>query len=526
MKVLVSDKLAQEGLEILEKEKKIEVDVKTGLSSDELKKIIRDYDGLIVRSGTKVTKEIIEAGKKLEIIGRAGVGLDNVDVEAASRKGIVVMNAPGGNTISTAEHTMSMILALSRNIPQAQVSLKGGHWDRKKFMGTELYGKTLGIIGLGRIGAEVAKRAMSFGMKILTFDPYLSLDRVKTLKIESVALKELLRRADYISVHTPLTKETKHLISDKEINLMKKGIRIINCARGGIIDEKALIKGLKSGKVTGCALDVYEKEPPLNNPLLKLDNVVVTPHLGASTEEAQVSVAIDIARQMCDGLLGRGMKNAVNAPSLTPEVAQILQPYLQLAERIGSLQGQLSDGHINRIKIEYRGDIGSYDTQAVTVACVKGMLQPFMGETVNYVNACVLAKERGIAIEETKTERIENFANLISVATKTEKGELTIWGTIFAKGDLRIVKINQYFVEAHPAGYMLVVKNRDLPGVVGQIGTILGQNKINIAAMSFGREKPGGQAVSVLNVDGAIPKNVLEKVKKSKNIFDAKLIKL
>lgn len=526
MKVLVSDKLAQEGLDILKKAKGIRVDMQTGLAPGELKKIIGDYHGLIVRSGTKVTKEIIEAGKKLKIIGRAGAGLDNVDVEAASRKGIVVMNAPGGNTISTAEHTISMILALSRNIPQAHLSLKEKRWDRKKFMGTEIYGKTLGVIGLGRIGAEVAKRAISFGMKILAFDPYLSLDKVRTLKIEPVALKELLKRSDYISVHTPLTKETKHLISDKEINLMKKGVRVINCARGGIIDEKALIMGLKSGKVAGCALDVYEKEPPLESPLLKLDNVVVTPHLGASTEEAQVNVAIDIAKQMCDGLLGRRMKNAVNAPSLAPEVAQILAPYVTLAERIGSLQSQLTEGHISRLKIEYRGDIGSYDSAPITVACVKGMLQPFMGETVNYVNACVLAKERGIAIEETKTERIENFANLISVEIKTEKGKLAIWGTVFAKGDLRIVKIGKYFVEAHPAGYMLVVKNRDLPGVVGQIGTILGQNKINIAAMSFGREKSSGQAVSVLNVDSAIPQKVLEKIKKSKNIFDAKLIKL
>ncbi len=526
MKVLVSDKLSQEGLAILKKEKAIQVDVKTGLTPEELKKIIRDYDGLIVRSGTRVTREVIQAAKKLKIIGRAGVGLDNIDVEAASRQGIVVMNAPGGNTISTAEHTMSMILALSRNIPQAYLSLKEKRWDRKKFMGTEIYGKTLGIIGLGRIGTEVAKRAMSFGMKVKAYDPYLSLDKVKALKIESVSLKELLKRSDYITVHTPLTDETKHLISDKEIALMKSGVRIINCARGGIIDERALIKGLKSGRIAGCALDVFEKEPPVGSALLKLDSVIVTPHIGASTEEAQINVAIDIAHQMCDGLLGRGMKNAVNAPSLAPEVAEIVQPYVTLAERIGSLQSQLSVGHITRLKIEYRGDIGNYDTAPITVACVKGMLQPIMGETVNYVNAAVLAKERGIAVEETRTERIENFANLISVETKTEKGTLTIWGTIFAKGDLRIVKINKYYVEAHPAGYMLVIRNRDLPGIVGEIGTILGQNRINIAGMTFGREKRGGAAITVLNVDSVVPQEVLERIKKSKNISDAKLIKL
>jgi D-3-phosphoglycerate dehydrogenase len=393
-------------------------------------------------------------------------------------------------------------------------------------MGVEIYGKTLGIIGLGRIGAEVAKRAVSFGMKLLAFDPYLSVEKVKTLTIESVSLKELFKRSDYISVHTPLTKETKHLISDKEIALMKKGVRIINCARGGIISEKALMKGLQSGKIAGCALDVFEKEPPLESPLLNLENVVVTPHLGASTEEAQVNVAIDIAQQMCDGLMGRGMCNAVNAPCLAAEIAEILQPYVTLAEKRGSLQSQLADGYITRLKIEYRGDIVGYNTAPITVACVKGMLEPFMGETVNYVNACVLAKERGIDIEETKTEKVENFANVISLKIKAEKEELTVWGTVFAKNDPRIVKINEYYVEAHPAGFMLVIKNQDLPGLVGQIGTILGQNKINIAGMTFGREKPGGAAITVLNVDNAIPQKVLEKIKNTKNIFDAKLIKL
>ncbi|UCB57449.1 MAG: phosphoglycerate dehydrogenase [Candidatus Omnitrophota bacterium] len=526
MKVLVSDKLAPEGLAVFKKEKGIQVDVKTGLSHDELKKIIRDYDGLIVRSSTKVTKDIIAAGKKLKIIGRAGVGLDNIDVEAASRGGIVVMNAPGGNTISTAEHTLSMILALSRNIPLACLSLREGRWDRKKFMGVELYGKILGVIGLGRIGIEVARRAMSFGMKVLAFDPYLSLDKVKTLNVEAVDLKKLLKQSDYISIHTPLTDETKHLISDKEMSLMKKGVRLVNCARGGIIDEEALFKNLKSGRIAGCALDVYEKEPPLHSPLLKLDNVVATPHLGASTEEAQVHVAIDMAKQISDGLMGRGMCNAVNAPCLRPEVAELLKPYVALAERLGSLQSQLVSGQISRVKIEYRGDIGGYETAPITVACIKGLLTPFMGDTVNYVNACVLAKDRGIAVEETKTERIENFANLIAVKVATSKEELDVWGTIFAREDARIVKIDKYYVEAHPKGYMLIIRNRDLPGIVGHIGTLLGQNRINIAEMTFGREKPGGAAITVLNVDSSVPAGVLEKIKKAKNIFDAKLIKL
>ncbi|MBN2097449.1 MAG: phosphoglycerate dehydrogenase [Candidatus Omnitrophica bacterium] len=526
MRVLVSDKLAKEGLAILEKEKQLQVDVQTELKPEELKKIIKDYDALVVRSGTKVTKEIIQAAKKLKIIGRAGVGVDNVDVEAASRQGIVVMNTPGGNTISTAEHTLSMILALARSIPQAHWSLRQGRWDRKKFMGMELYGKSLGIIGLGRIGAEVAKRAMSFGMKILAYDPYLRLERAQALQVESVTLEQLLKNADYISVHTPLVEETKHLISDKEINLMKKGVRIINCARGGIIDEQALLKGIQSGKVAGCALDVFEKEPPQQSSLLQQENVVATPHLGASTEEAQVNVAIDIAKQVCDGLLGRGMCNAVNVPCISAETSALIKPYINLAEKLGSLASQLCKGRIQRLRIEYRGEISTYETALMSAACIKGLLQPFLGETVNYVNAQVLAKERGITVEEAKIEKIENYNNLICLVAKTDKEESAVWGTVFGKEDARIVKINKFHVETHPLGYLLVIKNRDLPGVVGDIGTLLGKNKINIAEMTFGREKPGGEAISVLNVDSVIPEQVLEQMRKAKNIFDAKLIRL
>lgn len=526
MKILVSDKIAQEGLDILKQGKGLQIDVQTGLSPEELKKIIADYEGLIVRSSTKVTQEIIMAATKLQIIARAGAGLDNVDLEAASRRGIVVMNSPAGNTISTAEHTMSMLLALARQIPQAHVSLKEGRWERSRFMGVELYGKTLGIVGLGKIGAEVACRAISFGMTVLAFDPYLSLDKVKMLKVEAVSREDLFKRADFITVHTPLTEETRHLISEKEIALMKKGVRIINCARGGIINEKALVSGLSLGKIAGCALDVFEQEPPVDNALLKMANVVVTPHLGASTEEAQINVAIDVASRMVDAFTGRGIKNAVNVPTLSPEVAQIVQPYMNLAEKIGALQSQLAEGPIIRLKIEYRGEIGSYDTAPITVACVKGLLSPIMGETVNYVNACVLAKERDIVIEETKSAKAENFANLISVETRTKEKALIVWGTIFGKEDLRIVRIDQYFIEAHPGGYMLMIRNQDVPGIVGHIGAILGENKINIAEMTFGREKPGGKAVSVLNVDSVISADVLEQIKKNKNIFDAKLIKL
>ena len=525
-KVLVSDALAEDGLKILRGEKKLEVDVDTNLSHNELKERIRDYDALVVRSSTEVTKEIIEAASKLKVIGRAGVGLDNVDVEAASKQGIIVMNAPGGNTISTAEHTMSMILALSRNIPQADNSVKQDRWERKKFMGVELYGKRLGIIGLGRIGSEVAKRALSFGMKLCAYDPYLSEEKAKRLEIELLDLKELLKQADYISIHTPLTDDTRHLLSDKEFKMMKKGVRIINCARGGIVDEKALANALKEGKVDGAALDVFEVEPPKDNPLLKFDNVIVTPHLGASTEEAQINVAVDIAHQVCDGLLDRGIRCAVNVPCVEPEVFKLVEPYIKLAENIGSLQAQLVSGRINRVLVNYSGDIIHHQTEPITIALVKGLLTPIMGETVNFVNASVIAKERGIKVIESKMSEAEEFTNLISVEVETDKVKSSICGTLFTKNNPRIVKINEFYVELIPSGYMIVVSNRDKPGIIGQIGSILGKNSINIASMTFGRERPGGRAISVLNVDSVVPQDVLAQIKSAKNILDAKLIKL
>lgn len=525
-KILVSDPLSEEGLKILKNEKEFQVDVKTKLAPEELKKIIKEYDALLVRSSTKVNKEIIEAATKLKVIGRAGVGLDNVDVKAASKRGIIVMNTPGGNTISTAEHTISMILSLSRNIPQAASSIKAGQWDRKRFMGTELYGKVLGIVGLGRIGSEVAKRANAFGMKILAFDPYLSLAKTKELKVESVGLKELFSKSDYITVHTPLTNETKHIISDKEFKLMKDGVRIINCARGGIIDEKALYEAMKSGKVAGCALDVFETEPPGDQPLVKLDNCVACPHLGASTEEAQVNVAIEIAKQVTDALLGRGVRNAVNVPSVDPEILKIIEPYINLAEKLGALQAQLAEGHITKVIIKYSGDITKHELQPITVALVKGLLTPMLQETVNYVNATVIAKERGIEIIETKSTQVADFANLILVEVQTNKGKSEVAGTLFTKKDARVVKINEFYIDAVPKGYMVVISNKDLPGVVGQIGTILGEAKINIAGMNFGREKLGGKAITVLNVDSIVSEEMLKRIKKADNIIDAKLIKL
>ena len=525
-RILVSDSLAEEGIEILRKVKEFKVDVKLKLPPDELKKIIKDYDALLVRSGTKVTKEIIESADKLKVIGRAGVGLDNVDLASASKRGIIVMNTPGGNTISTAEHTMSLILSLSRNIPQADASTKRGEWERKKFMGVELYGKTLGIIGLGRIGSEVAKRASAFGMKVIAYDPFLSLDKTEESGVESVELGDIFKRADYITVHTQMTDKTMYIINKKAIENMKEGVCIINCARGGIVDEASVLEGIKSGKVAGLALDVYEKEPPKDNPLLKCDKVILTPHLGASTEEAQINVAIDIANSARDALLGCGIRNAVNAPCIDRELYKILHPYVELSEKMGKLIAQIVKGRISQINIKYSGEVANYSVSPLTVAVVKGALSPVLEETVNYVNSLIVAKERGIKVKESKSMELEEYTNLISVEVKTDKGAASVTGTLFTKKDARIVKVDQFHVDAVPEGYMLVAHNIDVPGIIGKIGTILGNNNINIAAMTFGREKQGGKTLSVLNVDSSVPEKVLDEIRKAKNILDVKLVKL
>lgn len=526
-KILVSDPLASEGLKILEEEKEFKVDVKIKLPPLELKQLIKDYDALIVRSETKVTSDIISSADKLKIIGRAGVGLDNVDVDAASKKGIIVMNAPAGNTISTAEHTISLMLALSRNIPQAYASMKEGKWDRKKFMGTELYNKTLGIVGLGRIGAEVAKRALSFKMKVLCYDPYLSEEKAKKIGVDLAGLKTLLAQADYITVHTPLTDETKYMISGKEFALMKKGARIINCARGGIIDEKALNAALESGKVAGAALDVYETEPPAaDNPLLKRQNVVTTPHLGASTEEAQVNVSIDIAESVRDAMLNRGVRNAVNVPSVDSETLKKLQPYLSLAEKIGLLQSQLAEGNISKVKVKYIGDVTEYDVTPITMAIVKGILSPILEEQINYINALLIAKNRGLEVAESKTNEIMDFANAIAVTVESTKGKNLVMGSLFTKTDPRIIRINNFYVDLVPKGNLIYISNKDVPGVVGSIGTILGKNSINIAGMTFGRVEPGGDAITVLNIDSAPSEIVIKELRKTKDISDVKAMRL
>jgi D-3-phosphoglycerate dehydrogenase len=526
-KILVSDSMSDEGLSVLKSSKDFVVDVKTGLKSEELKAIVGEYDALLVRSATKVTADVIEAGTRLKIIGRAGVGLDNVDLKAATARGIIVMNTPGGNTISTAEQTMSLLMALARSTPAADASMKKGEWKRKDFMGVELYNKTMGIVGLGRIGMEVAKRCLAFGMRVKGYDPYLSREVADQVGVEMVKLETLYKESDFITVHVPLTDETRGMISDKEFALMKDGVRVLNCARGGIIDEEALARVLESGKVAGAALDVYTEEPPKGPlKLASFKNTVLTPHLGASTEEAQVNVAIEIAHQVRDALAGKGIRNAANYPSVDPETYHVLQPYINLCEKLGSFTSQISQGAFQEVNVVYSGEIARHDTAPLTMALLKGLLAPMLQDTVNYINSGAIAKERGIRVNETKSAQVEDFVNLVALELKTHKETHRVSGSLFTKTEPRLVKIDEFFVEAIPMGCMVLLMNWDKPGLIGSVGTLLGEHKINIAAMSFGREKQGGRALTVLNVDACIAPGLLEKVKALPNVLSVKTVQL
>jgi D-3-phosphoglycerate dehydrogenase len=452
--------------------------------------------------------------------------VDNIDVQAATRRGVLVVNTPEANTVSAAEHTMTLLLALSRNIAPADTSLKGQRWERRQFTGVELYHKTLGIIGLGRIGTEVARRALAFEMNVMAADPYISPDHAVRLDIQLVEMDEIIEKADYISVHLPLTDKTYHLLGEKEFAAMKEGVRVINCARGGILDEEALYNALVSGKVMGAALDVYESEPPLDSPLLKLDSVLATPHLGASTEEAQANVAIEIAHQVLNALRGRPVRNAVNMPPISPADAEKIGPYVELAEKLGSFQSQLIEGHVTEIHIDYSGEVTEHPTTMISIALQKGLIERFFGETVSYVNAPLIARERGIKVVETKSSTVEGFSSLISVTIKTDRSEKRAAGTIFGARDGRIVRVGDYHVDVVPQGYMLVISNEDRPGVMGALCTLLGKFGINIAAMSLGREKPGGRAVVILSLDSVVPDEVMDQIGLLDNIREARLVNL
>jgi D-3-phosphoglycerate dehydrogenase len=519
MKILVSDKLSEKGIEIL-KNGGLEVDVKTGLKPEELVKIMGEYDGLVVRSATKATPEIISAGKKLKVIGRAGAGVDNIDIPAASKQGVVVMNTPGGNTVTTGEHTIAMMMALTRNIPQANALMKQSKWEKKALEGREVFNKTIGIIGLGRVGSVVASRAQGLKMNVIVYDPFITQEIAEQQGYELASLDELYARSDYITVHTPKSKETIGLVNKDAFAKMKKGVMIINCARGGIINEKDLIAALDSGQVAGAAVDVFEKEPPEDWSLANHPKVVCTPHLGASTHEAQENVALAIAEQIVDYLKTGLIRNAVNAPSVAPEMLPKVKPYIELSEKMGKffgqIIGQVISDRLKKVTFTYTGDAANVDTRPVTIAGLKGLLS-IVSDDVNYVNAPVLLKERGIDLVETQTSKEAVYLNTIRISMEFDSGTRSLEGSVFSPDDLRIVMIDNYSIEVIPEGYMLVIYNKDLPGTVGRIATIIGESKVNIARLFLGRDRQQGTAILIINLDTEAPKDVIEKISKFPN---------
>jgi D-3-phosphoglycerate dehydrogenase / 2-oxoglutarate reductase len=525
VRVLATDNLAPKGVELLRQTPGVEVEIQNGLPAEALKVHLAEADALIVRSATRVTADLLAAAPRLRVIGRAGVGVDNVDQEAATARGIVVMNTPGGNTVSAAEHTLALLLSLAKHIPQATASMKAGKWEKSRFRSVELAGKTLGVIGLGRIGTEVAKRAKAFNMHVLVYDPFLAAPAAQAMGVELVELPELLRQSDFLTLHTPLTPETTDLIRAETIAQMKDGVRIVNCARGGIVNEADLHAALVSGKVAGAALDVFSREPITEGPLFGLPNFISTPHLAAASEEAQEAVAVEIAQQVVDYLIKGIIRNAVNAPSIPLELLRTLQPYLTLAEKLGRLTSQLAEGRLAEVHLAYRGEIGELNCVPLTVAAVKGILDP-THDSVNMVNALTIAKARGIRVTETKSSEPSDFAGLIGVTLHTDKGRVETAGTVFNHQDPRVVQIDGLRLEAVLEGYLLVFSNLDVPGVIGRIGTLLGQSGVNIAGMRLGRERRGGRAVSVVNVDDAIPAPILDEVRRLPNIVYAKLVRV
>ncbi len=526
MLVLIADELPDVCVKILE-DAGLEVLKKPGIKADELKDIINTCDGIILRSGTKITASLLENVDRLKAICRAGVGVDNVDVPAATKKGVVVMNTPEGNITSTAEHTVALIFALSRYIPQACSSMKCGKWERKQFTGIQIAGKTLGIIGLGRVGRQVAKRAAALDMKVIGYDPFISQEITSQYSIHIVkCLEELLSQADYITIHVPYNSETKNFIRHNEFSLMKKGVRIINCARGGIVSEEDLYQAIKNGNVAGAALDVFSTEPPVGNKLLELDQVIVTPHLGASTEEAQFAVAVEAAEQMADALTGKGFRNAVNLPPYNPEEYMNLKPYIILAEKIGSLLIQLTKGGIQTIDIIYTGEICKKNVRLVTDSLLVGLLKPSLEDGVNMVSAPILMAERGIKINITISSEISDFTSLITAKISSPRGDTIISGTVFGKSEPRIVSVNGYSVEAALNEHMLVLFSKDKPGLIGDIGSLLGRNKVNIAQMSFGRKEIGGNAITIMNVDASLSEECLREIQKLSHIENAYFINL
>ncbi|MED5017675.1 phosphoglycerate dehydrogenase [Paenibacillus chibensis] len=513
-KVLVSDPISDLGIQQLMDAPDVLVEKKTGLAEDELAAIIGEYDALLVRSQTRVTEKILAAGTNLKVVGRAGVGVDNIDLEAATQRGIIVINAPDGNTITTCEHTFAMMMALARHIPQAYAKTVGGVWDRKSFLGVELRNKTLGVMGMGRIGSEVAKRAKAFGMNILAFDPFLTQDRAEKMEVKLASVDDIVRNADFMTVHTPLTPETRHMISRPQFEVMKKGMRIINCARGGIIDEVALVEAIDEGIVAGAAFDVFESEPPqLDHPFLSHPKIIVTPHLGASTVEAQENVAIDVSEEVLHILRNEPFKNAVNMPPVAASVMSRLQPYFSIGEKLGSFAAQSANQAVSEIHIDVAGDLSDIDILPLTRYIVKGVLGHHLGSEVNIVNCMHLAKSRDINVVVTKASKSKGFTNLLTVTLKTQNHEETlVAGTLLNGYGERIVQIDKFPVDMAPEGHVILISHNDKPGIIGRVGTLLGENDVNIASMQVGRKIIGGAAIMILTVDKAVQKEVLSQL--------------
>jgi len=514
MKVLISDNLGEAGIQLFREEDGIEVDVNVGLAPDALREIIGGYDALVIRSATKVTEQLLTAAVRLKVVGRAGIGLDNVDIPAASKRGIVVMNTPTGNVVTTAEHAIAMMLSLSRNIPQATASLREGRWEKKKLQGREIFNKVLGVIGFGKIGSIVADRGRGLKMRVIVHDPFVNPEQIEKAGFESVTLAELYRRSDYITVHVPKLKDTVGMIDRGAFAQMKDGVMVINCARGGIVKEADLVEALNSGKVAGASLDVFETEPPGVCPLFDTDRVICTPHLGASTEEAQTNVAVDVARQIIAYLKYGTIQNAVNVPSVTGELLTKLTPFLTLGERMGALQAQLITGPLKEITVSYTGDFMGLELSPVTTAILKGVLAHAVKDDVNFVNAPILAKERGIRVIETSSADSEDYINLVTVHAVSTEMESTVAGTIFGKKDPRVVKVNNFRLELIPSGHLAIINNYDKPGAIGSIGMKLGEHGVNIGRMQVGQEENGDQRnIIFLQTDTPIPPSVVEELK-------------
>jgi D-3-phosphoglycerate dehydrogenase len=524
-KVLVTDPIAQDGIDALAPH--AQVDVRLGLPKEELITAIGEYDALVVRSETKVTAEVIEAGKRLQVIGRAGVGVDNIDLQAATRRGIIVVNAPLGNTISAAEHTIGLMLTLARHIPAAHASLREGRWERKLFMGVEVRGKTLGVIGLGQVGSEVARRARGLEMHVLAYDPFVSEERAHVLGVETASFEDLLKRADFISLHTTLTPDTHHLIGEEQLKLVKPSVRIINTARGQLIDEEALCRAIDEGRVAGAAIDVFSQEPPPpDSILLKNDRILVTPHLGASTTEAQERVAVDVAEQIISVLKGEPALYAVNAPLIPAETMLVVAPYLDAAAKTASLGTQLCEGQLEKIEIEYLGEIANFDVTPLKAAVIRGLLAPISEENVTIVNANLVAEHRGLHITERKGPYEGIYANLINIRLVTTAGTTTVAGTMAHDGP-HVVLLNDFWVDIPPGdGYLLICENEDRPGTIGAVGSYLGQHDVNISFMRVGRQKVRGRAVMVLGLDDPVTPAQLEEIQKLPHIFSARLARI